>query len=137
MRLSGTSRTLWLWLRARGGHWTVQEVAARTGLDSQEVFRSLHAMSRRRLVEQVAPEPGQLRKRYGVTDDCLVPLGITVREASTGKKTGGAEQIKPAPKRSPARILPIALPSIDVAGLSPSELTYAHMSHRLAMRCAA
>lgn len=74
------TRELWLWLLHRGGKWTAQEVARTHGGDSQQIFRRLHAMHRRQLVEQFPPEAGSRFKRYGVTGTCLVPVGMAVAE---------------------------------------------------------
>lgn len=69
---------LWLWLLHTGGAWTAQELARRIGGDSQQIFRRLHAMQRRRLLQQFAPAPGSRFKRYGVTGTCLIPIGLAV-----------------------------------------------------------
>lgn len=81
MKVSPENRKLWIWLCTQGGKWTAQELAVRYGGDSQELFRSLHAMSRRQVIAQFPPAPGERRKRYGVTGTCLVPIGISVAEA--------------------------------------------------------
>lgn len=80
MKISDKNRKLWLWLCTEGGKWTALELAKRYGGDSKDIFRSLHAMSRRDLVAQFPPEDGQIRKRYGVTGTCLVPFGVSVAE---------------------------------------------------------
>lgn len=69
---------VWLFLLHRGGKWTAKEVTQRVGGDSQQIFRRLHAMHRRNLVEQFDPAPGSRFKRYGVTGTCLIPLGLAV-----------------------------------------------------------
>lgn len=80
MKISDKNRRLWIWLCSQGGKWTAQELARRYGGDSQELFRSLHAMSRRQLVAQFPPEEGNRFKRYGVTGTCLIPFGVSVAE---------------------------------------------------------
>lgn len=80
MKISDKNRRIWTWLCTQGGKWTAQELARHMGGDSQQIFRSLHAMSRRELVAQFDPEPGSRYKRYGVTGTCLVPYGVSVAE---------------------------------------------------------
>lgn len=72
------TQQLWIWLLHTGGKWTAQEVAQRCGGDGQRVFRRLHGMHRRKLVEQFPPAEGCHRKRYAVTGTCLIPLGLCV-----------------------------------------------------------
>lgn len=96
MNLSEANRTLWLWLHERGGYWTCEEIARRTGYASINIFRALHDMARRHLIEQVDPSPGERRKRYGVSGDCLVPLGIKVGEME-GNANGVRRAQSPAP----------------------------------------
>jgi hypothetical protein len=137
MEISGTRKTLWLWLRERGGHWTVQDIARRTGMESAEIFRAVHAMTRRQLVEQLDAAPGEHRKRYGVTDDCLVPLGLTVHEATTGLKTKPkhAEAVAAAICNAEVKRAIAQLPSLDLStGIGESERAYSHMAHRLGAR---
>jgi hypothetical protein len=80
MKISDKNRALWVWLCMNGGKWTAQELAKHYGGDSQELFRSLHAMARRQLIAQFPPEAGQHRKRYAVTGTCLIPYGVSVAE---------------------------------------------------------
>ncbi len=80
MKISDTNRNLWIWLCTRGGKWTASELAIHYGGDSQQLFRSLHAMSRRQLIAKFPPEPGTHRNRYGVTGTCLIPFGVCVAE---------------------------------------------------------
>lgn len=78
--LAKETRDLWLWLLHRGGKWTAQEVAQHFGGDSKELFRRLHAMKRRHLVQQFPPDAGSRFNRYGITGTCLVPVGMAVAE---------------------------------------------------------
>jgi hypothetical protein len=78
--LTPPKRRIWLWLCTEGGKWTARELAQRIGGDSQEIFRALHGMHVRNLVEQFEPDAGGRYKRYGVTGTCLVPIGLTVAE---------------------------------------------------------
>ena len=80
MKISDRNRKLWIWLCTQGGKWTAQELAVHYGGDSQELFRSLHAMHRRDLIAQFPPEEGSHRKRYAVTGTCLIPYGVSVAE---------------------------------------------------------
>lgn len=81
MKISQKNLRVWLWLCSQGGLWTAQELAVRLGGDSQDVFRSLHAMSRRQLIAKYPPEDGSRYHRYGVTGTCLIPYGVSVAEA--------------------------------------------------------
>jgi DNA-binding IclR family transcriptional regulator len=78
--LNDANRALWLWLLNAGGYWTCEEIARATGYASINVFRAVHAMTRRGLIDQTDPAPGSFRKRYGITGLCLVPLGMRVAE---------------------------------------------------------
>jgi hypothetical protein len=71
---------LWRWLFDHGARWTASEIAQRTGVDSQKIFRALHNMHRNGTVAQFAPAPGDHRKQYGVNGLCLVPKGLTLSE---------------------------------------------------------
>lgn len=80
MNLSDANKFLWIWLLQHHGFWTCQEIAQRTGYASINIFRALHGMHCRKLVEQCEPAKGERWKRYGVTGTCLVPLGLSVAE---------------------------------------------------------
>lgn len=80
MNLSDENRRIWLWLCTQGGKWTAREVSQRIGVDSQKVFRAVHAMARRELIAQYPPAEGSRYKRYAVTGTCLVPMGLSVAE---------------------------------------------------------
>lgn len=127
MVISARNKRLWLWLYARGGYWTVQQVAQRTGEDSDEVFAALIEMSRRRrgLVHQVRAEHGERRLRYGVTEECQIPSGLTVAELRKHKRANDTivieiEKSAPPPFTSAATSMDL----LDL--LSPSERAYLH-----------
>lgn len=79
-QMSESNKELWLWLLQAGGYWTAHDVARQTAREHMDVFHALHAMARRGLLVQIEPAKGSIRKRYGVTGMCLVPLGLTVAE---------------------------------------------------------
>lgn len=120
MNLGEANKLLWLWLHQRGGYWTAEQIAIRTGYSSQNIFRALHDMSRRRLIEQVDAAPGEHRKRYGVTDTCLVPLGLTVEEVMKGEPVAHPQR---PPRRQPAASQP--------GELTSAERAYTHREHTL------
>lgn len=80
MTLNETNRNLWLFLFNNGTFLTAHDVSRRTGYPPEKVFRALHAMTKRGLLEQVPPKEGELRKRYGVTGTCWVPNRMKVGE---------------------------------------------------------
>jgi DNA-binding MarR family transcriptional regulator len=81
MKISEKNLRIWLWLCSHGGLWTAQELAQRLGGNSQDIFRSLHAMSRRQLLAKYPPDENGRYYRYGVTGTCLIPYGVSVAEA--------------------------------------------------------
>lgn len=74
------TRDVWLWLMQSGGRYTAHEVAEHFGWDSDYAVERLFTMARDNLIEKFPPEPGQRRKRYGVTGLCNVPQGLRVAE---------------------------------------------------------
>lgn len=125
MMISKPTKQLWLWLHSHPGFWTAQQVAQRTGADGAAVFTALHEMARpkRGLVQQTPPEPGERRKRYGVTADCQVPTGITLAELQKHKRTDQPTVIVIETPARPAA--PPARREFDLLGmLSPAELPY-------------
>lgn len=102
MNISDENRLLWLWLRRNAGHRPSEAIAEEVGLPPLAVFRALHAMQRRGLIEQLPPQERGGRMQYGVSDACLVPLGLTVGEASSGTprtSPAAARESKPSRPR--------------------------------------
>lgn len=79
MPLSDFNKQVWLWLLNNGGYWTSDEIARRSGLEPERVFRSLHAMARRQLI---AKNKSQFHSKisYGVDGTCFVPKGMRMAE---------------------------------------------------------
>jgi hypothetical protein len=131
MNLGEANKALWLWLHKRGGYWTAEQMARATGYASQNIFRALFDMSRRNLIEQVDPIPGSRKKRYGVTDSCLVPLGLTVAEVMHGEGVSPPPKSPHARAEAPAAPPPPTPPAANPYGLSASEMAYLRNDRQL------
>lgn len=75
---------VWLMLAREGGRWTAGEVAERIELDQNNVANSLRTMTEAGTVQRWERTEGvrTSRVRFGVTAECSVPRGITMRQIS-------------------------------------------------------
>lgn len=76
---NGDVRQVWLRLCKEGGKWTPDEVAGFLRKPRDGVARMMHNMASRAGQLKRYKEPGN-RCSFGVTVDCEIPFGITVRE---------------------------------------------------------
>lgn len=74
----GYVRTIWLHLCKEGGMWTPAEVAPLVNLGREHVARVMHNMVARG--GQLVRKKVNGRCQFGVTQDCSIPYGITVRQ---------------------------------------------------------
>jgi hypothetical protein len=80
----GPSKDIWLHICTNGGRWTVDEIAEQFNLHRGKANHFLQEMTYRRgqLVRFHAPSG---RVSFGVTKECAVPFGVTIRDlASAG-----------------------------------------------------
>lgn len=74
----GYVRVIWLHLCKEGGWWTPMEVAPLIDMPHEKAARVMHNMVAR--ANQLKRGKVNGRVQFGVTPDCSVPFGITVRE---------------------------------------------------------
>lgn len=85
---NGNVRAIWLCLAKGGGRWTPDEVAEAVNHPRKWVAQAMHNMTLRQ---------GQLtrykgaggRCSFGVTAECIIPVGITVRDLADAGVMGG------------------------------------------------
>jgi hypothetical protein len=79
----GYVRTIWLLLCREGGTWAPEEITAYVPATRDTIARCMHNMTTRQ--GQLKRYKIQGRAHFGVTADCKIPDGITVRDlASAG-----------------------------------------------------
>ena len=75
---AGLVKKMWLHIAKEGGRWTPEEIAIALGENKEVVNRALHSMAgRRRCLSKIAIKG---KPKFGVTEDCVIPRGITVKE---------------------------------------------------------
>jgi hypothetical protein len=72
---TGTAREAWLLLFKEGGRWTAKDM-------EQEMGKDVHRNLGRLVDNGYAVKYGEGRNKvsFGVTADCKVPIGVTVKE---------------------------------------------------------
>jgi hypothetical protein len=77
-RSTGASREIWLLMCKEGGRWTPEEMAEALNKSRHPTARKMHTMAGKMKQLKRFKEKG--RALFGVTSDCLIPFGITVKE---------------------------------------------------------
>lgn len=78
--LNADDKDIWQFLHRDGGAWSADDLAKQHKRDRGELFGTLDRMSRRNLLEKLAPVPGCRRVRFAVTGTCYVPGGVRIAE---------------------------------------------------------
>lgn len=77
-RANGESSVIWLHMCREGGRWTPEEMAVVLNKPREPVARKLHTMAGK--MKQLKRYKERGRAVFGVTPECLIPFGITVKE---------------------------------------------------------
>ena len=78
--LANHNQILWLWLLNKGGLWDTEELSLHLERSRDDLTSALQYMRIKSHVKRADPCPGTKFVRYGVTKECVVPLGITLAE---------------------------------------------------------
>lgn len=73
---TGNVKAAWLLMLSEGGRWSSKEISTRLGKD---LHSHLYRMTEQGYVSRY-PSSEDEPVQFGVTNDCKVPLGVTVRE---------------------------------------------------------
>lgn len=77
-RKTGVVKDIWLHICKEGGRWTPEEIAQELGLPRESARVVMTSMQRRQGALTVTKNSNRLS--FGVTADCKVPMGVTVRD---------------------------------------------------------
>lgn len=75
---SGIVRDIWLHICREGGKWTPDEIAEEFSMSRKKVALTMHNMASRNGSLQRYTQSN--RAHFGVTKDCMIPLGISLAE---------------------------------------------------------
>jgi hypothetical protein len=75
-----SNSAVWLMMLKEGGRWTAAEVGARVGMDQTAAACALRSMHEFGTIQKWGRSETNDRVRFGVTVECKVPRGITVRD---------------------------------------------------------
>jgi hypothetical protein len=73
---------VWLMMLAEGGRWTAAEVGARLEIDQTAAASALRAMHEFGTLQKWDRSPTNDRVRFGVTNECKIPRGVTVQDVA-------------------------------------------------------
>jgi predicted transcriptional regulator len=77
-----SNAAVWLMMLREGGRWTAAEVGERLSLDQTAAAGSLRSMYEFGTVQKWERSETNDRVRYGVTVDCKIPRGVTVKDVA-------------------------------------------------------
>lgn len=86
----GLLKDVWLHICREGGKWTPEEIAQHVGEPREKVARLMHNMTRRgSQLRRYKADNG--RAQFGVTAECVIPAGLTVKELASAGIVGVSE----------------------------------------------
>jgi predicted transcriptional regulator len=71
---------VWLMMLKQGGRWTAAEIGVHLGTDQSSAATALRAMVEFGTMARWDRSETNDRVRFGVTADCKVPRGVSVKE---------------------------------------------------------
>ena len=75
-------RATWLHMLKEGGRWSARELADELGHDSDKVRNALVTLFQGDAVKRYSVPGHFSASNYGVTDDCVAPKFVTIKELS-------------------------------------------------------
>jgi hypothetical protein len=73
---TGMVKAAWLLMLGEGGRWSAKEISTKLG---QDLHSHLYRMTEQGCVARY-PSSDDEPVQFGVTNDCKVPLGVTMKE---------------------------------------------------------
>lgn len=79
---NGMHKAIWLHIHHEGGTWTADEIGEEFGIDRQKANVAMHNMAAR--AKQLQRGRRGSKTAFHVTDACVIPGGVTLKELQQG-----------------------------------------------------
>jgi len=86
MNETGAVKKMWLHMLTEGGRWNYAELAMDTGIERHSIRTNLHNMAE---YGAVIKHEADDKPTFSVTQSCVAPKGLTIRELVTALRKAG------------------------------------------------